>query len=123
MKRLILAVIALAFGLSACYVIPSSIDATCGTDVSAQLNAYLAGLPDGAVVEAPTGACYQVDEGVTITHPLTLIGGTYQDNSAGTVGGGKHQGLAAIILGKDTHDVALDNLTVQGVHTTHGYAA
>ncbi len=97
----------------------SSIASDCSVDVSAPLTAYLASLPDGAVFSSPTGACYQVDEGITITHPLVINGGTFKDlTDSGT---GKHQGYHPIIEVREGDDVTLENLTVEGEHTSKGF--
>jgi hypothetical protein len=98
----------------------SSIASDCSVDVSAPLTAYLAALPDGAVFSSPSGACYQVDEGITITHPLVITGGTFKDlTDSGT---GKHLNYHPIIEVREGDNVTLENLTVEGEHTTKGFA-
>jgi hypothetical protein len=97
----------------------SSIASDCSVDVSAPLTAYLASLPDGAVFSSPMGACYQVDEGITITHPLVITGGTFKDlTDSGT---GKHLGYHPIIAVREADGVTLENLTVEGEHTSKGF--
>ena len=67
----------------------------------------------------PYRACYQVDEGITITHPLVINGGTFKDlTDSGT---GKHQGYHPIIEVREGDDVTLENLTVEGEHTSKGF--
>ncbi len=83
------------------------------------LTAYLASLPDGAAFTSPTNACYQVDEGVTISHPLIVNGGTWEDMT--DTGTGPHQPYRPIIEVREGNDVTLENLTVQGANTTHGF--
>jgi hypothetical protein len=98
----------------------SSIASDCSVDVSAPLTAYLASLPDGAVFSSPSGACYQVDEGITITHPLVITGGTFKDlTDSGT---GKHLNYHPIIEVREGDNVTLENLTVEGEHTNKGFA-
>jgi len=97
----------------------SSIAADCSVDVSAQLTAYLAALPSGSVFTSPAGACYQVDEGITISHPLTINGGTWKDMT--DTGTGPNQGYRPIIALREADNSALENLTVEGVNTTRGF--
>jgi outer membrane biosynthesis protein TonB len=99
----------------------SSIAADCSSDVSASLTAYLAALPDGSAFTSPTGACYQVDNGIVISHSLTIDGGTFKDmNDTGT---GRHQNYRPIIALREADNVTLENLTVEGANTTHGFKA
>lgn len=58
--------------------VPASIDATCSTGVSAELNAWIADQPDGSSLRFPDGSCYLLtgDQGIHIidrSH-LTLDG-------------------------------------------------
>jgi hypothetical protein len=97
----------------------SSIASDCSVDVSAPLTAYLASLPDGAVFSSPNGACYQVDEGITITHPLVVTGGTFKDLSDS--GTGKHLNYHPIIEVREGDNVTLENLTVEGADPSKGF--
>jgi hypothetical protein len=98
------------------------IAADCSVDVSAALDAAFAALPDGAIFNAPANACYQVDEGVVITHPMTLNGGLFIDESTTkpTTGYGA---LHPIIKVFDTTYVTLSNLSVVGANTDGGFHA
>jgi hypothetical protein len=98
----------------------SSIASNCTTDVSAPLTAYLAALPSGATFDAPPGACYLVDEGVIVSHPLTIVGGTYRDQSTTRPTTG-YQVLHPVIRIIDTSDVTLSHLSVFGADTTGLY--
>lgn len=65
MKRLIVAALAaigtiVMFSAAGCVVPPASINDTCGADVSAQLNYWIASQSPGTVVELPANACYLV---------------------------------------------------------------
>lgn len=75
MKRFVLAMLAIGtifmFGAAGCVFIPASINNTCGTDVTAQLNSWVASQPPGSVVELPPNACYLVSSG----SPLPRGGG------------------------------------------------
>ena len=63
-----------ALGIS----VPGSIDASCASDVSPALNAWIASKPDGSTLVFPAGSCYKLggDMGVNLKnrHRLTLIG-------------------------------------------------
>ena len=58
--------------------VPASIDATCATDVSPALNAWIAGRPNGSTLIFPAGSCYKLggDNGIVLVNraDLTLIG-------------------------------------------------
>jgi hypothetical protein len=102
----------------------SSIASDCSVDVSAPLDAYLASLPDGGVLSSPAGACYLVNEGIRITHPLTLAGGTFTDDSS-TVPARKPDHspspLYPIIDILDTHNVTVENVHVLGANVDGSY--
>jgi hypothetical protein len=102
----------------------SSIASDCSVDVSASLDAYLASLPDGGVLSSPAGACYLVNEGIRITHPLTLAGGTFTDDSS-TVPARKPDHspspLYPIIDILDTHNVTVENVHVLGANVDGSY--
>jgi hypothetical protein len=72
------------------------------------------------VFTAPQGACYQVDEGVVISHPLTLVGGTFKDETTSTTprGGGRFHPVIQIL---DTSDVTLSGLTIEGTNSNGIY--
>jgi hypothetical protein len=98
----------------------ASIASNCSTDVSAPLTAYLAALPSGATFDAPPGACYLVDEGLIVSHPLTIVGGTYRDQSTTRPTTG-YQVLHPVIRILDTSDVTLSHLSISGADTTGAY--
>ena len=58
--------------------VPSSINATCATDVSPALDAWIAGRPNGSTLIFPSGSCYRLggDNGIVLVNrpDLTLIG-------------------------------------------------
>jgi hypothetical protein len=92
--------------------LPAAIPTDCSVDVSAALTARLDALPSGAVFTAPAGACYQVDEGLEITHPLTLNGGTFEDDSSLTTVGLSH--FRPIIEIDDTSQVTIKHVSLEG---------
>lgn len=95
-----------------------SIPDNCSVDVSASLTAYLTALPSGAVFRPPAGACYQVDQGVVITHPMTITGGELEDDSSlsSVVGDGSGD-FDPILKIYDTSDVTVSDMTIQGADT------
>ena len=99
---------------------PPVVADNCSTDVSAALTARLEALPSGAVFTAPAGACYQVDEGVVITHPLTIIGGTFRNESLLTTprAGGHFRPIIEIL---ETSDVTLSGITIEGANFNGAY--
>ena len=99
---------------------PAPIPSNCSTDVSASLTAHLDSLPSGAVFSSPAGACYLVDEGLDITHPLTMIGGTLEDESSTTTptGSGHFRPIIEIL---DTSNVTISDMTIEGSNATGSY--
>lgn len=55
---------------------PESIDATGAVDVTEELERFIAGVPDGSVIELPRGARYRIEGTLTLTgrHDLTIDG-------------------------------------------------
>jgi len=100
------------------------IAADCSTDVSAVLDAYLAALPDGSVFTSPASACYLVDEGVNLAHPLTLVGGRFVDASntvPARIPGREAPSLHPIILIKETSDVTVEHVDLVGANPSGRY--
>lgn len=58
------------------YPVPGEIDATCGRDVTAELLAWIAGVPDGSTLVFESGACHRIDGELRIEdrHDLTFEG-------------------------------------------------
>jgi hypothetical protein len=105
---------------------PSSIASDCSADVSKSLGQWLRDLPANATVEPSSGACYQVDEGLSLNFPsgLTIDGGTYENLStapSGSKGGGTQRGDPVFdVLGGS--NLTLENMTIEGVNPG-GYLA
>ena len=78
--------------------IPASIDATGATDVSAGINGWLAGVPDGSIITATASAIYRLPQGIMSAARKNLI-----FRSAGAslhlTGAGGDQLASAFILG------------------------
>ncbi len=100
----------------------SSIPSDCSGDVSATLGAYLDSLPPGATFASPPSACYLVNEGLKIIQPLTIMGGTFRNDSTtrSTTGYG---GLKPVIKVYDTTHVTLAGLLIEGANLTGTYHA
>ena len=87
--------------------------------------AAIAALPDGGTFYA--SGCYTVPFGIQITHPVTIVGGTFVDPSTGPLDGVNGNGvqklidLKPVILVKDTHNVTLRGITVIGGNDDGGY--
>ncbi len=98
--------------------VPASINATCASDVSAALNAWIAGRPDGSTLIFPSGACYRLggDAGLNLANRtgLTLIGTgvTLQQRTSGAT-----NFSSAFFLQNSTH------ITIRGFAVDGGNAA
>jgi hypothetical protein len=102
---------------------PALFDSTCSQAATPTLQTYLDSLPDGSVFRSSTTACYLVPTGIRLTHPITLVGGTFFDptNVRSTSNGIVYNGLKPIILIKDTTKVTLEQVNVLGVNTAGDY--
>jgi hypothetical protein len=106
---------------------PPTIPDDCSVDVSRTLGPWLRDLPSNSTVEPPPGACYQVDEGLSLNFPvgLTINGGTYEDDSAtpgNSGGGGTPRGSPVFnVLGGSA--VTFNALTIDGANSLGGYTA
>ena len=64
---------------TATYTVPASIDATGATDVSAALNAWIQGVPDGSVISFPAKGVYKLGKGIQLGNRHNLV---FQGNGA-----------------------------------------
>jgi hypothetical protein len=100
--------------------VPTSIDATCSTNVSAALNAWIASEPDGSRLVFPAGSCYQLggDAGLNLTgrSGLTLdgTGSTLQLRTTGAT-----NFSSAFFLQSSTH-ITIRGFAVDGGNTATG---
>ena len=80
--------------------VPSSIDATGGTDVSAALNAWVSSVPNGSTLLFPAGATYRLTQGIQIANRSNL---TFEGNGAtlkvDPAASGTNQLASAFVLG------------------------
>ena len=106
---------------------PSSIPADCSSDVSKSLSPWFNSLPPDTTVDVPSGACYQVDEGIALNFPsgLTVDGGTFENTATSPPPSGKHginRGYPAFnVLGGS--GVTFENMTIEGADPTGTYTA
>lgn len=110
------------------YAAPASIPADCSRDVSAEVNAWIASVPDHATARFATNGCYRVDGRLIVRGRTGLTiegnGSTFRQ-----VTDGRELGNAARERGAWTFFLATDlrvrNMTVMGPNTnpdrTHAY--
>jgi len=103
---------------------PNSFDPTCTKSALPNLQDYLNSLPAGSVFQSSTTACYLVPDGILLTKPITIIGGTFYDPLVERLTNVRPYGaLHPIILIKNTSKVTLSGLSVLGANTNGGYHA
>ena len=98
---------------------PTSIDATCSTDMTTELNLWFASLPAGTVVDLPSDGCYLVSNSsssllaIENTSRLTINGegATFEQGSYSN--GGNNDPGPILTLGFD-RDLTIKNITVRG---------
>jgi hypothetical protein len=73
---------------SATYTVPASIDATGATDVTAALNGWIQGVPDGSVISFPAKGVYKLGKGIQLGNRRNLVlqgnGATLRASGAGS---------------------------------------
>jgi hypothetical protein len=100
--------------------VPSSIDATCGSSVSAALNSWIASQPDGATLVFPSGSCYRLggDAGLNLKGRTGLTlegsGSTLQLRTTGA-----SNFSSAFFLQQSSH-ITIKGFTVDGGNTATG---
>jgi hypothetical protein len=99
---------------------PSSINATCSSDVSTPLNAWLATLSNGAQVNFPSGACYEANETLVVPYLNNVIvngnGSTFENT---LYGNGTTTGTNNTIWeAEGGSNITFENMTVLGPNNT-----
>jgi len=97
---------------SATYRVPTSIDASGGSDASAQLISFIKGVPDGSVISFPAGAVYRIDKGLLMAGRRNLV----LDGNGATLrmrGAGNDEAASAFLLRGSSH-IAVRQFTVVG---------
>lgn len=95
---------------------PSTINATCATDVTKLLNHWLNSLPKHSFVYDPPGSCYLINEGINLWEPkyFTIEGGTFEMQGWGAL-----SRIGLNVIGGT--NVTFEYLTIIGPDTTHVY--
>ena len=100
--------------------VPASIDATCASNASPALNAWIASRPNGSTLVFPAGSCYRLggDAGLNLTgrNGLTLIG-TGSTLQLRTTGASNFS--AAFFLQQSDH-ITIRGFRVDGANTASG---
>jgi hypothetical protein len=94
---------------------PSSINDTCGSDVSSAMTSWLSSLPSGSTVNA-SGDCFLVNEGMSLTlNDIALNGGTWKDDTLPSASV-PYEDINAVFWLVGGSNVTLENLSIQGVN-------
>ena len=119
--------VAAVAGTSVSRQLLASVNDTCTHPATPALQEYLDSLPAGSTFTPASTACYLVPDGIVLSQPISIVGGTFYDPTA--VSHTAHRldgriynvGLEPIILIQDTSDVSLSSVTVLGVNTLGTY--
>ena len=80
--------------------VPTSIDATGTTDASPALNAFVASVPDGSVIEFHPGTIYRLDQGIQVANRHSLVfSGNGTTLKVGSHAGANDQLASPFVLG------------------------
>jgi hypothetical protein len=101
--------------------ISRALPSRCSANTSGYLATHLANLPSGAIFHG--SGCYSVPNGIKLTKPVTIDGGTYDDPSTTKPTGKGYDGMKPVFEIYDTKDVTLENLHVVGSNPTGVYHA
>ena len=94
---------------------PSSINHTCGSDVSTAMTSWLSSLPSGTTVDASRD-CFLVNEGMSLTlSNITISGGTWRDDTRPSASI-PYPDINAVFWLVGGTNVMLENLNIQGVN-------
>ncbi len=99
--------------------VPTTIDSTGASDVSAALNAFVASVPNGSIISFKAGGTYRLDTGIKFTNRHNLI---FEGNGATLRPTGQvdsHANSAFALWNYDT-DIAIRNFTIVGQNTQPG---
>jgi hypothetical protein len=101
-------------------IVPESIDATCSSDVSGDLNAWIASHPDNSSLIFPAGSCYLLggDNGLNLAgrHGLRLegTGSTIELRTSGV------SNFSSAFFLEDSSDIVIRGFTVDGGNEATG---
>ena len=102
--------------------VPGSIDATCASDASPALNAWIASQPDGTTLIFPSGSCYRLegDHGLQLDGRSDLVligvGSTLQLRTTGA------SNRSSAFFLQDSHHITIRGFDVDGGNTVTGTA-
>jgi hypothetical protein len=94
--------------------VPTTINATCASDVSSALQTWINGRPNASTLTFPTGSCYRVDSGLTLTARTNLTLAGVGSTLRGSVGDG-HKPVIKLENGSGH--------TIRGFRLEGGYTA
>ncbi len=95
------------------YRVPASLDATGASDVAPALQRFVDGVPDGAVIEFPTGATYRLEDGLQLWRRKDLV---FDGNGATLLARGKPDdpGDSAFALMVGDERIVIRNFAIEG---------
>ena len=99
--------------------VPTSIDATGSSDVSAALNAFIKSVPDGSIIAFRAGSTYRLDQGIALYGRRNLVfegnGATLRANNPGGtwMGGPFNLNSQRTSFGQNSH-IAIRNFNLLG---------
>lgn len=110
--------------VSSCQIPPSSIDATCRSDVSAALSSWIEAQPAGSFIGFPPGACYLVSQSPASIFTLNGVKGDVIGGNGATLKQtsyvcGSGTGQPVVQMTDDSHDT-IANLNIEGPGTCGG---
>jgi hypothetical protein len=94
------------------YRVPSSIDASGGSDASAELISFIKSVPNGSVISFPGSGVYRIDKGLLLAGRTNLV----LDGNGATLkmrGAGSDEAASAFLLRGSSH-IAIRQFTVVG---------
>jgi len=97
---------------SATYKVPAAIDASGSSDASADLIAFIKGVPNGSVISFPGSGVYRIDKGLLLAGRKNLV----LDGNGATLrmrGAGSDEAASAFLLRGSSH-IAIRQFTVIG---------
>lgn len=104
--------------LGAVYKVPAKIKADCSVAVDAQINSWLATVPDGGKVQFGRGRCYGQSETITLSGRTGLVIDGQGSEFRALTPGGSHRANWRFLGGGN---LTVQNLAVRGSNPAGGY--
>ena len=102
--------------------IPASVDATCASDITAQLQAAIDEAAQHKTLRLTPGACYRAEQPLTIEHAdgftLEGSGATIRRTESGPDDGSARTRMHFVV--RSSRNVVIEGLTLIGPHPTEG---